>query len=294
MKTIIFRMPNGNLYCKSNFEHDFVINGNVVHCSHFTVDKIDSLQIRHYNYTLVHYQDNEGEILSNSEYRNRIEELISKGDYNEDTEEYDFEDVEDQVAYLRFKRKWVPVHNPQYKFEAVQYEIQELPAGSAKYPEIKVSWRHEVEISPMCFVNVNYFARKEIEQAKIKYDKYIEPRKSTGCGENNSLRYTKINDNYISDFEIYDNNPVFRGLMSECEDKLDKVKIHIDDVFRRELNKRIVPADYGQIIGELKGILQGVKNLEVMKKSNIQHSALIVSIRSYIEHYEKFCIESDI
>ena len=59
---------------------------------------------------LVKYQDSEGFDLDVVEYENIRLHLLSKSSYNEDTEEYDWQTLEDEFAYRKFAQKWNPIY----------------------------------------------------------------------------------------------------------------------------------------------------------------------------------------
>lgn len=59
---------------------------------------------------LVKYQDSEGFDLDVIEYENIRLDLLSKSSYNEDTEEYDWQTLEDEFAYRKFDQKWNPIY----------------------------------------------------------------------------------------------------------------------------------------------------------------------------------------
>jgi len=52
------------------------------------------------------YINQENEILSISDYKKQQHELISKGNWDDCSEHYEFDDFEDEINYLRFQREW--------------------------------------------------------------------------------------------------------------------------------------------------------------------------------------------
>lgn len=97
------------------FEVDGQVVSNTSYNSHNNQIKIsakDINNIRKINSEkiLVKYQDSEGFDLDVVEYENIRLHLLSKSSYNEYTEEYDWQTLEDEFAYRKFDHKWKPVY----------------------------------------------------------------------------------------------------------------------------------------------------------------------------------------
>ena len=67
--------------------------------------KVDDIRTVSTRTVISHYEHVDGEKYTPSQYASAYDELTSKGSYDED-EGWSFDDVEDQVNHIRFKRSW--------------------------------------------------------------------------------------------------------------------------------------------------------------------------------------------
>jgi len=103
-ETYLIDLPSG----------DYQINGEFVKLNGYKatqmeLDRIDDIRpVTSYIFT-DRYESASGDVLTCDEHSNMLYDLKSKGYYDEDESYYVFDNIEDEVKYIRFCRKWTPI-----------------------------------------------------------------------------------------------------------------------------------------------------------------------------------------
>lgn len=113
-----FELPQGHYFVNGepvsvSVKQEFTTNEKPVICS------ISRTAI------LTRYENRDGDILLPEEHEKRLIELRSKGEWNESTEVYEFENIEDSFDLQRFQKSWVPIYKQiQTQSDPFQVEVK--------------------------------------------------------------------------------------------------------------------------------------------------------------------------
>jgi hypothetical protein len=226
-------------------------------------------------------------MISVEEYTKRYHELKMKSKYPDENDTPVFDSLDDEIEFIRLRKTFVQ-HYAQYdEYRPCEFIIIDLPEESKRYSyDIRIVWKYGNVISEICEVNLEVFVHKMLIVYYEKYKDQLDPAKDNKFGRNDSIEYAKINGHYLQDFKEYKNR-VFRGTLSECENKLDIIVANMDITFRREINGSKIPITYNGIISDLKEIKSYILDIKVKQVSDHGKRMIISRISGMIDKYEK-------
>jgi len=152
-----------------------------------------------------HWENENGDILSLEDRDSTIADLQEKGEYCDDDYEYNFKNIEDEVAYKRFVREWTLKREQKSESFELDIQIKDLPFSKNKYIEPKYKVSGDIT-DPTCTYTPNYFEMFEenlpedyvliIDDTVFGPDKsdskmFTVPNHSTA-----TLEFLKFNGNY--------------------------------------------------------------------------------------------------
>lgn len=263
-------------------------------CSHFevsglrlkgclgsvTVKSLD--EIKYYRTipaTIIHYENN-GVIMSNIDYKNSVDELLSKAEDQYD--EYVFDSLDDEYRYKKFIRDWRPVYSAENEEIApLEFVITEIRTNSGD-PDIISLWN-----SPTVNNKLYSFDRHRFS---LKYFQFLCERKElvNTVPSHGGLRYAQINNKYIFDSTFdWSKHPAYIGTLEQCKQEKQKILEAIErsiNIHTKSKDAELV--DAAGVLEALYKIRGYVCNVTPISKTRASYSLLINSINSLITMIE--------
>ena len=258
--------------------------------------KVDDIRTVSTRTVISHYEHVDGEKYTPSQYASVYDELTSKGSYDED-EGWSFDDVEDQVNHIRFKRSWKRCTKSVTTIsEPVEVAIEKSRIDTGcKW--VQPLWLVGSDITdPLCIYSrrsAMIFVVKEtfadlgmVHDGDCHYSKTNE-KKIYGYRDENSLRFwTAFNTFAFNDkhWAVISGDAI-KGRMDELVARFKEDRLHM----RQELIARfkshfgsISESDAVNILKNLRGdlshILGKVQSLKVFVKDRSSHRSTCKSL----------------
>lgn len=251
-----------------------------------TVKSLDEIKCyRTIPASITHYENN-GAIMSIMDFRNSVDELLSKGE--EQYDEYVFDCLDDEYRYKKFIRDWRPVYSESYEEIApLEFVITEIRTNSGD-PDIISLWN-----SPTVDNKLYSFDRHRFS---LKYFQFLCERKElvNTVPSHGGLRYAQINNKYLFDSTFdWSKHPAYIGTLEQCKHEKQKILEAIErtiNIHTKSKDAELV--DAAGVLEALYKIRDYVGNVTPISKTRASYSLSINSINSLIKMIEDSVINN--
>lgn len=250
---------------------------------------------------LVGYSDNSSEgkpFITTEEYLSKKQELTSKGNWDDDCEEYIFSSVEDEVNWVRFSRTWTAEYSSEPIVQEVEMELIEYPVSKSKYivPNYKVGSTSIFDTT--CTYNNNaadFFRERCIERGLSVASNENQQGKVFWLSHKDDFRFAKINGTYCSSQEqVRQFRSTVRGTYEELEKVHQKNIELVDSIIDLQLsklnNRKINSQELGDMITFLNATFSNVQKLDVKVANRSSHSHVIKTLKDKIEELKQISL----
>jgi hypothetical protein len=277
----------------------YSIDGNIINVDKYRLnnhiiqlDEINNIREINKEYIHSHYEDVNGNKISLTEYEIELKKLKSKGKQvfcdDEETSELVFENVEDEINYLRFNKTWnLIVVTKQLVSDPVLIPVETTFVVDTGCPYIKSYFSLEGEVSKnsgLYFYRQN-IATKEIarsifqslgmvEENKCDY-KRTENEKVYGGLADTCMRYVTAFGGYIfsgTRFEQISKEHSPSGELQQMLDLYNKDKEELEKIIKMHYNFKFgrintTEDDCAKFFSMIENAIPLINNIEVKSRS---------------------------
>lgn len=239
--------------------------------------------------TLTGYKNTEtGNIVSVEDYREINNKIELTRDFDEDSEEYIYKNLEDEVFALRFYRTHTAIYENVEEIHNVELEFIEYPVSA--YSNI---------------IPLHSMDAKNVFETKCKFlpnnaELFFEVCASYGIDKSrieipshSGLRYAKIDDKYVGGMEEFEKTSSVSiiGTYEECVARLNSNRKKLEDAISFQLAKQsqkvLDKTTVGNLLIELSTLQNRVRNLDVKQKDYSSQRSLLNQINELINAYKE-------
>lgn len=101
--------------------------------SKVVVDSLEGYQIIKKSNVFSHYESNEGAKITREEYDKMYNEIVSKGHYDDDEDEYIFDNLDDEFELRKFNKRWSYKTKEEITYEDIVFETKKAFRSDNKY-----------------------------------------------------------------------------------------------------------------------------------------------------------------
>jgi hypothetical protein len=223
---------------------------------------------------------------------NQYEEINAKIEltrhFDEDSEEFTYANIEDEVFALRFYRSHKAIHENIEEIISLEIEMIEYPVSAYKC------------IIPMYSLDAN-----NVFETKCKYipnnlelffevcTQYGIDRSRINIPTHSGLRFVKIDDSYLTGAEEFERTQSTTTIdtYEVCIARMNNNRKKLDDLVSMHLAKRsqkvLDKGTVGELLKELLALKNRVSGLDVKQKDYSSQRSLGVKLNELIETYKQ-------
>ena len=252
-------------------------------------EKPETITYETFERKLIGYDNIEtNETISVGKYKETIDTISETREYDDDSEEFTYNTLEDEVFATRFFRTHTAiyeniqnVHNMDIEF--ISYPVSEYSNIVPLYSiDAKNVFETKCKFTPN---NIQLF--KEICRARGIDDSRIDIPSHSG------LRFVKIDDKFISGMEEFEKtaNREIIATYEECVDRMKSTKAKLVDAvdfhFAKQSQNVLDKATVGHLLGQLQILQNSVYGLDVKVKDERAKRAVQTRINELISIYKQ-------
>lgn len=233
-----------------------------------------------------------GTTISIEEYDSLRKEMIRSGVQDDETYEWEFEEVEDQVRYLRFDKTWTRRYTEEPIVGELEIEIIEHPVS--EIPEIigSFSTGGNSIFDTLCEYRLNsaHLFKKRCEHFGIDKAKNDSEKGNVYWLEDryDNFRFAKLGGNYCANDELNRSVRVtargsYEDLKKIHESNVEKIDLIIKNWISKQNQKELDIITIGKQISFMDNLLENVRKLDVKKSDCSAQSSILRSIRENLE-----------
>ncbi len=254
-----------------------------------TSEKPESITYKTSGRKLIGYDNTEDmTTIGLSEYNKILEKINSTREYDEDSEQYDYATLEDEVFAVRFFRTHKAIYESVEEIHSLEFEIIEYPVSAYKC------------IIPLYSLDANNVFETKCKFVPNNTELFFEVCESYGIDKSridipshSSLRYVKIDDKFVTGMEDFEktSNQTIIATYDECVARMNANRKKLEDVISFQLAKQsqkvLDKATIGHLLTDLKILQNSVYGLDVKQKEYASQKAISNRINELINVYKE-------
>lgn len=235
-----------------------------------------------------HRNSESGVLISTKEFADIMFDVESTREWDEDSEEYIYDNLEAEVFALRIARTYSAVYDNIDETHTVDLEFIEYPVSAYS------------NITPLYSIDANSVFETKCKFTPNNSELFFEVCAQYGIDKSrieipthSGLRFAKIDDKYITgieDFEKTSNQSII-GTYEECVARLTNNRKKLNDIISFQLAKQsqkvLDKTTVGNLLTELSTIQNRVQNLDVKQKDYSSHRNTVNQISELINTYKE-------
>jgi len=223
-----------------------------------------------------------------SEYNKILEKINSTREYDEDSEQYDYATLEDEVFAVRFFRTYKAIYESVEEIHNMEIEIIEYPVSQYKniVPLHSMDAKHILETNCKFTSNNNELFFEVCASFGIDKSRIDIPTHS-------GLRFVKIDGSYVSGMEDFDKTASLSIISTydKCIDRMNDNRKKLEDLISfhiaKQSQKKVSDATIGNLLTQLKILQNSVYGLDVKAKECNSQRAISNKIAELINTYKE-------
>ena len=227
-------------------------------------------------------------ILSIEEYKEIDNKIALTREYNEDSEEFHYANLEDEVFALRFYRTYKAIYQNVDEVHNLTIEFIDYPVSAYK-----------------CIIPLHAIDANNVFETKCKFvpnntELFFEVCASYGIDKSridipnhSGLRYVKIDDKYVTGMEDFEktSSATIVGTYDECIARMNSNRKKLEDAIgfqiAKQSQKKLDKTTIGHLLTELKVLQNSVYGLDVKQKEATAQRAISNRINELINIYKE-------
>ena len=223
-----------------------------------------------------------------SEYNKILEKINSTREYDEDSEQYDYATLEDEVFAVRFFRTYKAIYESVEEIHNVEIEIIEYPVSQYKniVPLHSMDAKHILETNCKFTPNNNELFFEVCASFGIDKSRIDIPTHS-------GLRFVKIDGSYVSGMEDFDKTASLSIISTydKCIDRMNDNRKKLDDLISfhlaKQSQKKVSDTTIGNLLTQLQYLQNSVRSLDVKAKECNSQRAILTRVSELINTYKE-------
>ena len=223
-----------------------------------------------------------------SEYNKILEKINSTREYDEDSEQYDYATLEDEVFAVRFFRTYKAIYESVEEIHNMEIEIIEYPVSQYKniVPLHSMDAKHILETNCKFTPNNNELFFEVCASFGIDKSRIDIPTHS-------GLRFVKIDGSYVSGMEDFDKTASLSIISTydKCIDRMNDNRKKLDDLISfhlaKQSQKKVSDTTIGNLLTQLQHLQNSVRSLDVKAKECNSQRAILTRVSELINTYKE-------
>jgi hypothetical protein len=252
-------------------------------------EKPETITYRTSNRKVSEYRNSETGInISVEEYKAIDAKIALTREYDEDSEEFIYANLEDEVFALRFYRNHTAIYENIEEIVSLEIEMIEYPVSAHKC------------IIPLYSLDANNVFETKCKFVPNNTELFFEVCESYGIDKSridipthSGLRYVKIDDKFVTGMEDFEKtaSQSIIGTYDECVARMNSNRKKLEDAISFQLakqsQKKMDKATVGHLLTELKILQTSVYGLDVKQKDYSSQRAVQTRINELINVYKE-------
>lgn len=223
-----------------------------------------------------------------SEYNKILEKINSTREYDEDSGQYDYATLEDEIFAVRFFRTHKAIYESVEEVHNLEFEIIEYPVSAYKniLPLHSMDAKHVFETNCKFTPNNNELFFEVCESFGIDKSRIDIPTHS-------GLRFVKIDGSYVGGMEDFDrtSNLAIIATYEKCIDRMNDNRKKLEDLISfhiaKQSKKKVNDATVGNLLTQLQYLQNSVRSLDVKAKDVGAKGTISKKIGELINTYKE-------
>lgn len=223
-----------------------------------------------------------------NEYNKILEKINSTREYDEDSEQYDYTTLEDEVFAVRFFRTHKAIYESVEEVHNMEIEIIEYPVSQYKniVPLHSMDAKHILETNCKFTPNNNELFFEVCASFGIDKSRIDIPTHS-------GLRFVKIDGSYVSGMEDFDKTASLSIISTyeKCIERMNDNRKKLDDLISfhtaKQSQKKVNDATVGTLLTQLQHVANSVRSLDVKAKEYNSQRAILTKVGELINTYKE-------
>ena len=252
-------------------------------------EKPESITYKTSQRTLIGYRNSETNgTVSVEDYKAVDAKITLTREYDEDSEEFTYANIEDEVFALRFYRTHTAIYENDEAFVNMEIEFIEYPVSAYKC------------IIPMYSLDANNVFETKCKFVPNNTELFIDVCTSYGIDKSridipthSGLRYVKIDDKFVTGMEDFEktSSATIVGTYDECVARMNNNRKKLEDAISFQIAKHsqkvLDKATVGHLLTELKILQNSVYGLDVKQKEHASQRSVLNRINELINVYKE-------
>ena len=223
-----------------------------------------------------------------TEYNKILEKINSTREYDEDSEQYDYATLEDEVFATRFFRTHKAIYETIEEVHNMEIEIIEYPVSQYKniVPLHSMDAKHILETNCKFTPNNNELFFEVCASYGIDKSRIDIPTHS-------GLRFVKIDGSYVSGMEDFEKSASLSIISTyeKCIDRMNDNRKKLEDLISfhiaKQSQKKVSDATIGNLLTQLQHLQNSVRSLDVKAKEYNSQRAILTKVGELINTYKE-------
>jgi hypothetical protein len=223
-----------------------------------------------------------------TEYNKILEKINSTREYDEDSEQYDYATLEDEVFAVRFFRTYKAIYESVEEIHNMEIEIIEYPVSAYKniVPLHSMDAKHILETNCKFTPNNNELFFEVCASYGIDKSRIDIPTHS-------GLRFVKIGGSYVSGMEDFDKTASLSIISTyeNCIDRMNDNRKKLEDLISfhiaKQSQKKVSDATIGNLLTQLQYLQNSVRSLDVKAKEGNSQRSILTRVGELINTYKE-------
>ena len=223
-----------------------------------------------------------------TEYNKILEKINSTREFDEDSEQYDYATLEDEVFATRFFRTYKAIYESVEEIHNMEIEIIEYPVSAYKniVPLHSMDAKHILETNCKFTPNNNELFFEVCTSFGIDKSRIDIPTHS-------GLRFVKIDGSYVSGMEDFDKSASLSIIATyeKCIERMNDNRKKLEDLIgfhiAKQSQKKVSDATVGNLLTQLQHLQNSVRSLDVKAKEGNSQRAILTRVGELINTYKE-------
>ena len=252
-------------------------------------EKPETITYKNTNRRLIGYDNVEDmTTIGLNEYNKILEKIESTREFDEDSEQYDYATLEDEVFATRFFRTHKAIYETVEDIYNLEIEIIEYPVSAYKniVPLHSMDAKHILETNCKFTPNNNELFFEVCASFGIDKSRIDIPTHS-------GLRFVKIDGSYVSGMEDFDKSASLSIIATyeKCIDRMNDNRKKLEDLIgfhiAKQSQKKVSDATVGNLLTQLQYLQNSIRSLDVKAKEGNSQRAILTRVGELINTYKE-------
>ena len=222
------------------------------------------------------------------EYNKILEKIDSTREYDEDSEQYDYATLEDEVFAVRFFRTHKAIYETVEDIHNMEIEIIEYPVSAYK------------NIVPLYSMDAKRILDTNCKFTPNNNELFFEVCASFGIDKtridiptHSGLRFVKIDGSYVTGMEDFEKTASLSIISTydKCIERMNDNCKKLDELIgfhlAKQSQKKVDKSTVGQLLTELQYLQSSIRSLDVKVKEQGSQRAALTRIGELINTYKE-------